>query len=228
MRGDDGGRVDHGVAERLRVLAQARARSTPLPCRRPDRASRGRSAGRTRGPGLMASSRSGCTTLSPMGTPREPDAIAVGPQIEVVADVHRRHEEAELLRELAAHAADARQQVAALGAIDQRHEAIAHFEADEVHRLHVFPGQLLLLRRDGGRRRLGGASSTTRPARASCLSCQAPQPASAAIERNAKFGMPGIRPMTPSTAGRDAERLRLAEQLLAAARRPCPVAPTCG
>jgi hypothetical protein len=61
-------------------------------------------------PGLIASSRSGCTTLSPMATRREPDAIGVGPELEVVADVHGLHEEAELLRELAADAADARQQ----------------------------------------------------------------------------------------------------------------------
>ena len=77
--------------------------------------------------------------------------------------MHGLHEEAELLRELAADAADARQQVAALGAIDQRHQPVTDFEADDVDGTHVLPRQLLLLRRDGGGGGSGGgASSTTR------------------------------------------------------------------
>ena len=161
----------------------------------------------------------------------EVDAIGVRAELEVVADVHGRHEEAELLRELAAHAADARQQVAALRRVDQRHQAIAHFEAEQVHRAHVFPASA---RCDSVRRRRcaaarGAASAARASASRFLTSTLGAAPAhSAAIDRNAKFGMPGIRPMTPSTRGRDAERLRLAEQLLARARRPCPARATCG
>ena len=39
--------------------------------------------------------------------PGKPDAVGVGPQFEVVADVHGLHQEAELLRELAAYATNA-------------------------------------------------------------------------------------------------------------------------
>ncbi len=53
--------------------------------------------------------------------------------------MHGRHEEAQLLRQLAAHAAHARQQFATLGGIHQRHQAVAHFQSKEVHGTHVIP-----------------------------------------------------------------------------------------
>jgi hypothetical protein len=59
-------------------------------------------------------------------------------------------EEAEILRQLAAHAANSSQQIAALRLVDQRHEPVADFEADDVDGLHVFPRQLA---RFGRRRR---------------------------------------------------------------------------
>ena len=60
--------------------------------------------------------------LSPTGHAAQIDAVGVRREVEVVADVHRGHEEAQLLRELAAHAAHARQQIAACALVDQRHQ----------------------------------------------------------------------------------------------------------
>ena len=132
----------------------------------------------------------------------EIDAIGVRRQIQVVADVHGLHEEAEILRELAAHAANARQQIAALRFVDQRHQAIADFEADDVDRLHVFPRQLARFGAGGGGAAGGGSSSFFDRLQAGLrdflCSIHAPPPQSAAISRNGTFGMPGIRPITPS------------------------------
>src|SRR5690348_8689964 len=60
------------------------------------------------------------------------DAIDIGREVEVVADVDRRNEEAEILGEFATHAAHTSQQVAALTLVDERHQPITHFEADEI------------------------------------------------------------------------------------------------
>ncbi len=43
--------------------------------------------------------------------------------------------------------ADTRQQIAALGLVDQRHQSIADFQSDDVDRLHVIPREFLGLRR---------------------------------------------------------------------------------
>src|SRR6202042_2531293 len=73
------------------------------------------------------------------------DSVNVRRQIEVVADVDGRHEEAEVLRELATHATYAGEEVAALTLVDEWHEAVADFQADEIHRFDVVPGKLACL-----------------------------------------------------------------------------------
>ena len=134
--------VDHRVAERLRVLAQVRL--DPHRFHAEGRIARREAVQRAEhAAGIDGELAVGMHHALADGHAGQPDAIGVRAQLQVVADVHGLHQEAELLRELAADAADAGQQVAALGAIDQRHQAIADFEADRVHRTHVFPGQFL-------------------------------------------------------------------------------------
>ena len=126
-------RIDDGVTERLRVLAHRRLdpdgfhAEGRIACR--DAIQRSEHAAR-----IDRELAIGMHDAFADGHARQADAIGVGTELEVVADVHGLHEEAELLRELAADAADARQQIAALGAIDERHEAVTHFETDDVHR----------------------------------------------------------------------------------------------
>jgi len=79
------------------------------------------------------------------GHPQQADAVGVGGEVEVVADVHGLDQEAELLGELLAHAADARHQLSALGTVHERDQPVADLQADDVHRLHVVPGELALL-----------------------------------------------------------------------------------
>ena len=80
--------------------------------------------------------------------------VGVGRQLQVVADVHRRHQEADVLGELAAHALDARHQFAALVLVHQRDQAVAHFQAQRVDRAQFVPAQLGA--GSGGRRGSGG------------------------------------------------------------------------
>ncbi|MNQ61029.1 hypothetical protein D3C85_753350 [compost metagenome] len=57
--------------------------------------------------------------------------------------MHRGHQEAQILGQLLAHPLDPRQQLAALVAVHQRNQAIAHFQADHVDGRHVIPAKLL-------------------------------------------------------------------------------------
>ncbi len=59
--------------------------------------------------------------------------------------MHRLQQEAQLLRELAPHALDPAHQLAVLGAIHQRDQTIAHLQRHQIHRRHVFPGQVAIL-----------------------------------------------------------------------------------
>ena len=227
VRGDDGAGIDHGVAERLRLLALRRARSRSPPCRRPDRASRCPAGLPNTRPGIDRQLAIGIDDAIADRHARQADAIGVRRQLEVVADVHRLHQEAQLLRELAAHAADARQQFAALALVDQRHQAEADFQADQVDRLHVVPGQLARARCSRRRVRGGAAAAAGRGAARVASTARRRRRSRPANSRKARFGMPGIRPMTPSSAAGDRQAARLAEQLRCAARRPGPGRATC-
>jgi len=79
--------------------------------------------------------------------PHQRQAISAGLQVEVIADVYGRHEKTQVLRQFLAHPFDPRQQLPTLVAVDQRNQAVAHFQADHVDRRHVVPAQLLGLQR---------------------------------------------------------------------------------
>jgi hypothetical protein len=72
----------------------------------------------------------------------ERDAVGRGLQFQVVADVHRRRQEADLLGELLADALDALEQFAALP-LSTRDQAVAHFQAQRIDRHDVVPAGLL-------------------------------------------------------------------------------------
>src|SRR3989344_1279256 len=67
----------------------------------------------------------------------DPVEAALG--LQVALDVHTWRQDADFLRELAANALDAVEQVAHAVLVDQLDQAIAHFQAQGVDRLQVFP-----------------------------------------------------------------------------------------
>ncbi len=142
--------------------------------------------------------------------PLERDAIAAGPQFEVVADVHRGDEKAHFLREFFAHATDAPEQLAALVAVDQRNKAVAHVERKRVDRLDLLPAHFFRLgrlcgRRRGLRQRCGLLLLFELP----------PQHAAQHRRRAEKRQMRHARHQThqPQNARGDGEHARLVEQL---------------
>ena len=147
VRGDDRRRIDDREAERLRVLFPGRLDPVRVEAERGVlRAHADDMRGHTAG-----IDREIAVDLNLPFADRhaeDRDAIAVRLQLEVVADVHRLNEEPELLRQLAAHGLDAREQGPGLVAVDERDQAIADLETDEVDRADVFPAELAV----GGRR----------------------------------------------------------------------------
>ena len=149
MRGDDGRRIDHGVAERLRMRARAGLD--------PDRL---HAEGRVLGADAVERAVDAARVerhlairidhALPHRHAGQQQAVVVGQQFEVVADVHGLDQEAQLLGDLLAHALDARHQLAALLGVHQRDQAITDFEAQRVFGTHVVPAQL---RGRGGRAR---------------------------------------------------------------------------
>ncbi|MNT47195.1 hypothetical protein D3C72_1838900 [compost metagenome] len=115
--GDHGAGVDHGIAQRLRLVAFAGVD--------PDRRQAEGRIGR-RGALQLAADLAWVDghELADEGLAAahlhalEQDTVGVGADFQVVADVHRRHQEAEFLRHFLADAADAAQQLAVLLAID--------------------------------------------------------------------------------------------------------------
>ncbi len=150
---DDGCRIDDREAQRLRLLARpgfdpvglhAEGRVAGL-----DALDHAEHAARIDGEFAIGHDRG-----LRHGHSRERDAIAGGRQVEVVAYVDGWHQEAELLRQLQTHAANARQQLAAVRLVDQRHEAIADLETDAIDRLDVLPRQFFALHRCRRRRQI--------------------------------------------------------------------------
>ena len=82
----------------------------------------------------------------------ERDAVSRWFQFQVVADMHRWRQEADFLRELLADAFDTLQQFTALPFVDQRNQAIAHFQAERIDRHDVAPAGFFLFRRSSGGR----------------------------------------------------------------------------
>ena len=77
-------------------------------------------------------------------------AVTVGGQFQVVADVHRRDQESQVLGQLATHRLDARHQFAALVLVDQRNQPVAHFQAQRIDRAQFVPGQFRVAVRCAG------------------------------------------------------------------------------
>ena len=73
----------------------------------------------------------------------EHDVVAVGVNAQGVADAHRLDQKAQFGREFLAHALDARHQLAACIGIDQGNQAVANFQAHQVHLVEVFPIEFL-------------------------------------------------------------------------------------
>ncbi len=85
-------------------------------------------------PGLMAKFAIGMDHALADGNTGDVDAIHRGRELEVVADVHRRDQEAQLARELAAHTAHSGQQITTLLRIHQRAPVGTDFETQQVDR----------------------------------------------------------------------------------------------
>ena len=140
MGGHHGAGVDHGVAVHLGLLALVRVD----PYRR-------QSEGRVLGGGALhfagdlarvdRQPLAGEGFAAPHFGALEGDHIAVGAQVQVVADVHHRRQEAHLLGEFLAHALDAAEQLALLAVVHQGNHAVAHFQAQHVDQLNVVPAR---------------------------------------------------------------------------------------
>lgn len=142
VSGDHGARIHHGVAQRLRLVALAGL--DPYRLQAEGRVLAGDAveaaeylAGVDRQLAIGIDLRFG------HADPHQGQAVGVGQQVEVVADVHRGHQEAQLLGQLLAYALDSRQQLPALVAVDQRDQPVADFQADHVHRGDIIPAQFL-------------------------------------------------------------------------------------
>ncbi|MNO54039.1 hypothetical protein D3C76_445010 [compost metagenome] len=140
--GHHGTGVDHGVAQRLRLGALADVDPHGFKAKR--RVARGNAVERTEHlPRVDCQFAVRVDLGFGQDHPHQGQAIGAGLQVEVVADVHGGHEEAQVLRQLLAHALDPRQQLATLVAIDQRDQPVADLQANHVDRRDVVPAQLL-------------------------------------------------------------------------------------
>jgi hypothetical protein len=189
--GHHGAGIHHGVAERVRLLAhrgvdpyrgQTKGGVGGLaPGERP------RHAARVDGEELAGI---GLAAADLDALEREP--VAVGLELEVVADVHRRGQEADFLGELLAQPADALEQLAVLALVDHRDEAVADLEPEHIDLRDVVPARLQVV--GGGHRRLCGGLGRG-GGRGLLDDALAPHPGHAAecaaSSRKTRLGMPG-------------------------------------
>jgi hypothetical protein len=158
--GDHGAGVDHGITHALRLVLQAGVD----PDRRQAEGRIGGHQARQRAAGHARIDRQELAVhrfAAAHFHALQRDAVGRRLQFQVVADVHRRRQEADFLGELLADALDALEQLAALALVDQRNQAVAHFQAQGVDRHDVLPGRFFLLGRRGGRSGRGGAPCPT-------------------------------------------------------------------
>ena len=80
----------------------------------------------------------------------ERDAVRRRTQLQVVANVHNRCQEAHVLREFLADALDAAQQLAVLALVDQRDQAVADLQTQHVDPRHVVPARFRRIDRGNG------------------------------------------------------------------------------
>jgi len=74
--------------------------------------------------------------------PMQGDAVAVWRQIQIVPDMHRLDQKSKLLRQFLPYSFDTVHQLSSLVAIHQRDKPVTHLQADDIHGLDIFPGQL--------------------------------------------------------------------------------------
>ena len=145
------------------------------------------------------------------------DDVGVGLELDVVEDAHRRHHETHFDRERTAQRLDLfGQAVGAVGAVDQRQQRIAELDLEIVDLERV--GDRLFRRRTGGRRgdvgrgQFGGFG---RPGDAVAVARLPGQRRGAAAERQERQHRNARQQRQHQHhAGRHAERLRIAGQLL--------------
>ena len=68
--------------------------------------------------------------------PPQLDHVLRGRELDVVTDARGRHDDPELERHLLPHDADALKQVALLALVHQRHQGVADFDLERLHRQH--------------------------------------------------------------------------------------------
>ncbi len=141
VRGDHGGRVDHGVAHGLGLGALVRLDPGGIQAKcgvlAGDALQRAQRAARVQRQFAVGVDIGGSYRHAMHQHP-----VAVGRQFQVVADVHGRDQEAHVLGQLAAHALDARHQLAALVGIHQRDQPVTHFQSQRIDRAQFVPAQL--------------------------------------------------------------------------------------
>ena len=142
MRGDHGTGIHHGVTEGLRLAALADF--DPHRFQAESRIFGGDAVERTEHLAWVDRQFAVRVDLGfGQDHAHQGQAISTRRQVEVVADVHGGHQEAQVLRQFFTHALDPRKQLAALVAIHQRDQAVADFQADHVDRGHIIPAKLL-------------------------------------------------------------------------------------
>ena len=191
VRRDYGARIHYGVAQRLRIFAAARFD--------PD-------GGKSKGgiarllAGQLAQYPARVDRQEHSGKdfavadldPFERDAIRVGAQLEIVADVHRGDQKSHVGGEFLAQATDAAQQFAVLVAIHEGEQPVAHLQPQRIDGHHVGPRYLRRLDLGWlGWRCFDGTApkAVLQPVRRPGNECR--------DEQEGQCGMPGIMPRKP-------------------------------
>ena len=134
-------RVDHRIAQRMRLVTRSRVdphrgqAERGIGCLAP-----GQRAGHP--PRVDGEELAWIGLASTDLDALERDAVAVGLELQVVADMHRRGQESDLLGKLLAQAADTLEQLAVLALVHHRNQAVADLEAEHVHLRDVVPARL--------------------------------------------------------------------------------------
>ena len=128
--------------------------------------------------------------------------------------MHRRNDEAQLQCQMPAQRLDPRQQLAALLGIDQRHQRVAHLQAQFVQLQQTF--ERILLRRLGELRFAGGVPAAPVPQPASQTPSWPAAPASrhAGDQQKRKLGQPGDQARASHDPGGNPQRRLRPNKLL--------------